>query len=705
MADEPQIKQIPDLDLAQELSDLDWLIVSQNISSFASTRKVRFADLKEAISIYSGGQQVELRKSGDSVQWKYSGETVWRDLVALSEITGPQGATGAQGLRGATGEQGIAGATGIGETGATGASGVSDRYKTTSTTPLTIGYGPGGKQTLTVDTDLSYTPNQHITISQSSDAANHMHASVDSYGRYTGQMIVTVTRFSGSGSASNWTVNLSGAVGVPGATGEQGPIGATGADGATGPSGQSGSTGLQGPTGASGLTGATGDRYSTTSNTSLTVGDGDANFHQTLTVEQGLSYTPNQNITITMASNVANHMHGYVFSYDKSSGVLVARITSHTGNGQTSSLWTVNLAGAVGTVGATGFTGATGPQGSTGLTGATGPAGNDFTIEANAGLVYQNNVLSTIYNTLVADSVNSTAVGGASAQAAAVWKAKTLVDVLDSILFPDLLPTYTIPTLSIGSTQSGVLEIGTPINQTITLTATENDAGAFSYLSINRAGSSIYNTNSLTAQDATDIASQYGYNDPNNPNKKYVVSYNDTTGTVTASSITWTGSGDYAAGLAKKNNKGVDDTRSFAVRSANAPQAASTGFQSSSVSVSGIYPYFYGKSSTAPTAGTIATQIASNLGFKVLTAASDDLTITFNASAEYVWLAVYADYPLKTRWYNTALNNGNIGDGQFILSSTSYAISSPQGLWSGKTYNIYISSGATNTEGSIIFQN
>jgi hypothetical protein len=250
-----------------------------------------------------------------------------------------------------------------------------------------------------------------------------------------------------------------------------------------------------------------------------------------------------------------------------------------------------------------------------------------------------------------------------------------------------------------------VLEIGTPINQTITLTATENDAGDFSYLSVNREGSSIYNTSSLTVQDATDIASQYGYNDPNNPNKKYVVSYNDTTGTVTASSITWSGSGNYAAGLAKKNNKGVDDTRSFAVRSTNAPQAASIGFQSASVSVSGIYPYFYGKSSAAPTAGTIATQIAANLGFKVLTAASDDLTVTFNASAEYVWLAVYIDYPLKTKWYNTALNNGNIGNGQFILSPTSYAISSPQGLWSGKTYNIYISFGATNTEGSIIFQN
>ena len=107
MAEEPQIKQIPDLDLAQELSDLDWLIVSQNISSFASTRKVRFSDLKEAISLYSGGQQVELRKSGSSLQWKYSGETTWRELVALSEITGPQGATGSSGLRGATGEQGV----------------------------------------------------------------------------------------------------------------------------------------------------------------------------------------------------------------------------------------------------------------------------------------------------------------------------------------------------------------------------------------------------------------------------------------------------------------------------------------------------------------------------------------------------------------------------------------------------------------------
>jgi uncharacterized protein YdeI (BOF family) len=669
MAD-PQTQRIVDLDLAGDLSDLDWLVVSQMVGGYPQTLKVRLKALQDRI-VVAGGEagQISIRNFNGYIQWKYSTEVSWTNLVALADLVG--------------------------------ATGISDQYKTISSTELTVGFGTANKQTLVVEAGLSYTPEQYVVISQATNHENHMHASVDSYNSTTGQMVVTVTKFSGSGTFNSWTVNLAGAIGSQGATGSMGATGPQGVEGSTGPSGAQGSTGPSGNTGATGVQGATGstglpgDKYNTISNTFLTVGDGVAG-KQTLTVEQNLSYSPNQSVTITMASNIANHMHGYIFSYNKTTGELVVVITSHSGTGQTSSAWTVNLAGAVGTAGSTG---------ATGLTGATGPAGSNFTVEANAGLIYQNSILSTIYNTLIADGVNSTAVGGASAQAAAIWKAKTLVGVLDTILFPDQLPTYTVPTLAISSTQSGVLEIGTPINQTITLTATENDAGAFSYLSVNRAGSSIYNTSSLTAQDVTDIASQYGYADPNNPNKKYVISYNDTLGTVTSSSITWTGTGNYSAGLAKKNNKGADDSRSFAVRSVNAAQAASTGFQSSGITVTGIYPYFYGKSSTAPTAGNIATQIADNLGFKVLTAASGDLTVTFNASAEYVWLAVYTDYPLKTKWYNTALNNGNVGDGQFILSPTSYAISSPQGLWSGKTYNIYISSGATNTEGSIIFQN
>jgi hypothetical protein len=55
-------------------------------------------------------------------------------------------------------------------------------------------------------------------------------------------------------------------------------------------------------------------------------------------------------------------------------------------------------------------------------------------------------------------------------------------------------------------------------------------------------------------------------------------------------------------------------------------------------------------------------------------------------------------------WYNSGINNGSIGEQQFILPPIEYAITSPQGLWAGQTYKIYRSSEATSTSGSIIFK-
>ena len=55
------------------------------------------------------GREIELQKSLTHVQWRYVGSPTWTNLVALSEITGPQGS---QGIQGPAGSQGIQGATG-----------------------------------------------------------------------------------------------------------------------------------------------------------------------------------------------------------------------------------------------------------------------------------------------------------------------------------------------------------------------------------------------------------------------------------------------------------------------------------------------------------------------------------------------------------------------------------------------------------------
>jgi len=347
-----------------------------------------------------------------------------------------------------------------------------------------------------------------------------------------------------------------------------------------------------------------------------------------------------------------------------------------------------------------------GATGATGPIGATGPAGDGsaITVAPNSGLVLASGQLSTLYNTAISDEVLSIALGGADATAAALWKTKSLVAALDALLFPDINPTYTTPSIVLTATQSGTREVGTQISQFLTLTATENDAGAFSYLSINKEGSSIYNSNSLTAQAAVDVEDQFGYTNPNNPNNKYVITYTDNF-TAPVGSLTWSGTGNYAAGLTKKNNKNVSDTRLSQIRSTSAPQAASTGFTSNSIVLTSIYPFFWGVSSVNLTNAEIAAIIEDGLANKELLSAGGDVEVTYDASAEYVWVAIQEDYPLKTKWYNTALNNGNIGAGQFILSPTSYSVNSPDDYWFGVGYKIYISSGATNTEGSLIFKN
>ena len=48
----------------------------------------------------------EVRNNGTAIQWKYSDETDWRDLVALTEL---RGAAGENGKDGANGKDGING--------------------------------------------------------------------------------------------------------------------------------------------------------------------------------------------------------------------------------------------------------------------------------------------------------------------------------------------------------------------------------------------------------------------------------------------------------------------------------------------------------------------------------------------------------------------------------------------------------------------
>jgi hypothetical protein len=202
---------------------------------------------------------------------------------------------------------------------------------------------------------------------------------------------------------------------------------------------------------------------------------------------------------------------------------------------------------------------------------------------------------------------------------------------------------------------------------------------------------------------AANIAPQYGYADPNNPNFQYTLSYTNSY-TVEPGTTEWTADGSYNSGLAKVDNKGVTDVRTPAIRSTSAPQAAAS-ITSSESTVTGLYPYFWGKSVSLPSAADIATAIAAGTENKVLADSNDTISVIYDAFDEYIWMAHEASYTEKTAWYFNDYNQGFIGAGNFILSPATENVNSPDGYWNSVSFKIYISDSPTITYGSLEYRN
>lgn len=58
------------------------------------------------------GREIELRLNSDYLQWHYVGETSWKNLIAVQQITGPAGEQGPPGEQGPTGDPGPTGEQG-----------------------------------------------------------------------------------------------------------------------------------------------------------------------------------------------------------------------------------------------------------------------------------------------------------------------------------------------------------------------------------------------------------------------------------------------------------------------------------------------------------------------------------------------------------------------------------------------------------------
>lgn len=320
-------------------------------------------------------------------------------------------------------------------------------------------------------------------------------------------------------------------------------------------------------------------------------------------------------------------------------------------------------------------------------------------VSANTGLGVEDQTLYTTYNTLLDPTLEmGTTIGGLNeGTTVGQLSGKTLVSVFDEMLFPTLQPTYTIPTISI-SNNSQTLEVGSTYTPTLTVTTRKNDSGNFTTLEIQRNGTLLDLTSEPDQTSTTDIPSQYGYQDYNNPNYQFSFSYNENyvipSGN-TSSTTNYKAVGSYLSGLPKNTNKGTLDTRPSQIRSVNAPQAGDSSFNSATKTITGIFPYYYGISNTEPTIQDVIDSISGGTANKVISSASGNLTIDFDASTEFLWFAHLASYGQKTQWFVSADNKGLMSPTSLFDPGVTGSVNSELGYWSNANFLIYLGNYAT----------
>jgi len=125
--------------------------------------------------------------------------------------------------------------------------------------------------------------------------------------------------------------------------------------------------------------------------------------------------------------------------------------------------------------------------------------------------------------------------------------------------------------------------------------------------------------------------------------------------------------------------------------------------------ITGLYPWFWGTSATAPDVSTSGCTQCLITGYTCKCCASSSSNIIvddFVASSEYLWFAIPSG-STKTAWQgaNNVSNNGIIPGGLFP-APTIFGIESPESCWGTVTpvsYEIYVSSYATDISYAMTF--
>ena len=262
----------------------------------------------------------------------------------------------------------------------------------------------------------------------------------------------------------------------------------------------------------------------------------------------------------------------------------------------------------------------------------------------------------------------------------------SISDILEEILVPTLYPALTDPSNLFTISPSTLLyEVGTDVDIT--------GCAVFGRGKINPAyGTSGCRSGSAWLYEYLEWTVPTGITSSSSFNTAVFNTHSITYGNNTLSSRVW-----YCAGEQPKDSTGSNYCAPLA--------SGCTAFIP--ITISGIYPYYYGKvdcgSIPSGTNRPAATACLITGGTKVISSSYGTICANFNSgNNDYIWFAIpNIGSTAKTKWYLTALNNGSIGGavsaGGNLFPSPVSVTNVENIIWCGQTYNMYISNYQTTS--------
>lgn len=295
-------------------------------------------------------------------------------------------------------------------------------------------------------------------------------------------------------------------------------------------------------------------------------------------------------------------------------------------------------------------------------------SGTTVTVAPNTGINSNNGELSTIYNTSIGDTVVSNAVGGASAQPASIWKTRTIVQALDTILFPTINPSLiSNPSVSLSvNSSSGNIEVGRVIARTLTASYARGSV---------RNGDGTTSPNPLKG-----LATQYTFSGTGISSTSQAGNTLAINNTVVLGPNNWVVTVAYDAGTGDYfDNKG----NIVANQNRNAGTVTDSN---SSPSITGVYPWYHLKSASPISNADMVTAIQNGTATKIVAPSSGTISFPYDHQGEYSAIAYVGN--TKTKYFVTTLNSGDLSI--IYNPAATLSVVSPDNYWT-TNYKIHVS--------------